>query len=73
MRRFALSSLRDFGMGRKASEDKITEECHYLIQVLKEFKGKVLIIFWALNGIYFVLAILTHLKTNVSKPEEILQ
>lgn len=73
MRRFALSSLRDFGMGRKACEDKIIEECHHLIKVLKEFKGKVLIICWALKGIYFVFMILTHVNTKGSKLEENLQ
>ena len=40
MRRFALTNLRDFGMGKKASEDKIIEECEHLIGVLKKFKGR---------------------------------
>lgn len=40
MRRFALTNLRDFGMGKKACEDKIVEECDYLIEVFKQFKGK---------------------------------
>ncbi|XP_070843487.1 cytochrome P450 2K1-like [Chaetodon trifascialis] len=40
MRRFALTNLRDFGMGKKACEDKITEECGYLIEVFKKFKGE---------------------------------
>lgn len=43
MRRFALTNLRDFGMGKKASEEKIIEEVHYLIEVFEEHKGKVLI------------------------------
>ncbi|XP_041814156.1 cytochrome P450 2K1-like isoform X2 [Chelmon rostratus] len=40
MRRFALANLRDFGMGKKVCEDKIIEECDYLIEVFKEFKGE---------------------------------
>ncbi|KAL3052117.1 hypothetical protein OYC64_004802 [Pagothenia borchgrevinki] len=40
MRRFALTNLRDFGMGKKAFEDKIIEECTYLIDVLKKCKGE---------------------------------
>uniref|UniRef100_A0A3B3TXX8 Cytochrome P450 2K1-like n=1 Tax=Poecilia latipinna TaxID=48699 RepID=A0A3B3TXX8_9TELE len=40
MRRFALVNLRDFGMGKKACEDKIIEECQHLIEVFKDFKGK---------------------------------
>ncbi|KAF1376954.1 hypothetical protein PFLUV_G00216870 [Perca fluviatilis] len=40
MRRFALTNLRDFGMGKKASEDKIIEECEHLIDVFKTFKGE---------------------------------
>ncbi|KAM4529386.1 cytochrome P450 2K1-like [Fundulus diaphanus] len=39
MRRFALTNLRDFGMGKKACEDKIIEECQQLIEVFKKFKG----------------------------------
>lgn len=40
MRRFALTNLRDFGMGKKACENKIIEECSYLIEVLKKWKGQ---------------------------------
>nr|QQL94713.1 cytochrome P450 2k1a [Lateolabrax maculatus] len=40
MRRFALMNLRDFGMGKKASEDKIIDECHHLIEEIKKFKGE---------------------------------
>ncbi|KAK2855891.1 hypothetical protein Q5P01_004626 [Channa striata] len=40
MRRFVLTNLRDFGMGKKACEDKIIEECGYLVEVFKGFNGE---------------------------------
>ncbi|KAG7232515.1 hypothetical protein INR49_008776 [Caranx melampygus] len=40
MRRFALTNLKDFGMGKKACEDKIIEECKYLTEVFRKSKGK---------------------------------
>ncbi|XP_017157561.1 cytochrome P450 2K1-like [Poecilia reticulata] len=40
MRRFSLTNLRDFGMGKKACEDKIIEESQHLTEVFKRQKGK---------------------------------
>uniref|UniRef100_A0A8C4ZXA7 Cytochrome P450 2K1-like n=1 Tax=Gadus morhua TaxID=8049 RepID=A0A8C4ZXA7_GADMO len=40
MRRFALSNLRDYGMGKKIAEEKILEECQYLIEVFEKHKGQ---------------------------------
>uniref|UniRef100_A0A3B4H2J0 Cytochrome P450 2K1-like n=1 Tax=Pundamilia nyererei TaxID=303518 RepID=A0A3B4H2J0_9CICH len=38
MRRFSMINLKDFGMGKKEFEDKIIEECHYLMEAFKQFK-----------------------------------
>uniref|UniRef100_A0A8D3A2X8 Cytochrome P450 2K1-like n=1 Tax=Scophthalmus maximus TaxID=52904 RepID=A0A8D3A2X8_SCOMX len=40
MRRFAVTNLKDFGMGKMAGEEKITEELHYLTEVINKFKGE---------------------------------
>ncbi|NXC48134.1 CP2K6 protein, partial [Penelope pileata] len=40
MRRFALTTLRDFGMGKKVIEDRVVEEYGYLADLIQSQKGK---------------------------------
>ncbi|KAM4042277.1 cytochrome P450 2K4-like [Anomaloglossus baeobatrachus] len=40
MKRFTLSTLRSFGVGKKIMEDKINEEANYLVETFKSYKGE---------------------------------
>ncbi|XP_073530121.1 cytochrome P450 2K6-like isoform X2 [Phyllobates terribilis] len=40
MRRFTLTTLRDFGMGKSTIEEKVVEECTHLTNSFASFKGK---------------------------------
>ncbi|XP_044147854.1 cytochrome P450 2K6-like isoform X2 [Bufo gargarizans] len=40
MRRFTITTLRDFGMGKSSLEEKVAEECTTVIKYFATFKGK---------------------------------
>lgn len=43
MRHFALTNLRQSGMGRRENEEIIIEEIQYLIEVVRQTEGKKLL------------------------------
>ncbi|XP_043945459.1 cytochrome P450 2K4-like [Protopterus annectens] len=50
MRRFALSTLRDFGMGKTTIEDRIHKEAEMLIKEIEAHKGQPFYDKWLMNG-----------------------
>ncbi|XP_019734807.1 cytochrome P450 2K1-like [Hippocampus comes] len=40
LRRFALHTLRDFGMGKRLTQDKVLEECKHLIPIFESHQGQ---------------------------------
>ncbi|XP_048472472.1 cytochrome P450 2F2-like [Rhincodon typus] len=49
-RKFVISALRDFGMGKKSIEDRITEEASFLVNVFESHKGQPFETAWILSS-----------------------
>ncbi|XP_070703566.1 uncharacterized protein [Pempheris klunzingeri] len=71
MRRFALSTLRDFGMGKKAAEEKIIEETQYLIKEFEKHEGKPFVATKLVNNAVsnIICSIVYGSRFNYSDPE----
>ncbi|XP_056418995.1 cytochrome P450 2K6-like isoform X2 [Hyla sarda] len=71
MRRFTISTLRDFGMGKRTIEEKIIDECGHLNNWFASFKGKPFDNMMILNASVanIIVAILLGYRMNYDDPQ----
>ncbi|XP_056419492.1 uncharacterized protein LOC130360961 [Hyla sarda] len=71
MRRFTITTLRDFGMGKSTIEQKIADECAYLTTHFASFKGKPFDNFMILNAAVanIIVAILLGNRMDYDDPQ----
>ncbi|XP_066451519.1 cytochrome P450 2K6-like [Eleutherodactylus coqui] len=71
MRRFTISTLRDFGMGRNTIEEKITDECVHLNNRIASLKGKPFDNMMLLNSAVanIIVSILLGYRMNYDDPQ----
>ncbi|XP_077147758.1 cytochrome P450 2K4-like [Ranitomeya variabilis] len=70
MRRFTLSTLRDYGMGKRTIEEKIIEEAECLAEKLRSYEGKPFGNFTSLNAAVanIIVAILLSKRFDYEDP-----
>ncbi|KAG8548607.1 hypothetical protein GDO81_024823 [Engystomops pustulosus] len=71
MRRFTITTLRDFGMGKSTIEEKIIEECVHLNNHFASFKGKPFETTMIMNAAVanIIVAILLGKRMNYGDPQ----